>query len=504
MDLSAKPLLEQTPMTTATPADLSPEPKPGLFRRTLGRHWVGLLAFWLVTSAVVLASIFVLVHPSYKSSSIVKIEPQPTSLYGIKTNDETFDFFLRTQMQLITSPNVLSAAGFNPKVSKLARIKNATDVVQELNKVVDATIIPQTTLVEVSMTSTDSQEAAVIVNAVMDAYLATNEEWANSLTKNLIMSLENYLRDLNAQTDELERQWIAIVASGDADGRMLANRNAQGKTDLTNPAGISIEQSRFLKDKLFQLHLELVQAEAWAKDLKDDFNKEAASRAAKEHKIIEAQFRTDPEVLALAEEMQKADLKFKDARRMAKNGDDPAVRAAQKKLDSLKEKYNQIWETKSQEFLKKIDLVVMVGVDDQKIREAETLVRELQVKEAALQAEAKKYEVIPGPTATDQVKIKLLQDQRSSLKEMQNAVQRQLEQLRFESRGENRVRKVNEAVASARPIKDLRPILMTIASIALLLVSFCPFLIFEAVNGPEPRPAVTISEPAKTDPAPVV
>ena len=74
-------------------------------------------------------------------------------IFGVRPTGEHLDPFLQTQVQLITSPNVLTAAGTNPKVAALPRIQTAGDVVQELRKVITVGVVPGTYLIEVSMSS---------------------------------------------------------------------------------------------------------------------------------------------------------------------------------------------------------------------------------------------------------------------------------------------------------------------------------------------------------------
>jgi len=70
---------------------------------------------WIVGSAGIGAVVYMKVKPSYKAINLVRADPSTNELYGVRTNGETFDMFLQTQVQLITSPNVLTARGRTPR-----------------------------------------------------------------------------------------------------------------------------------------------------------------------------------------------------------------------------------------------------------------------------------------------------------------------------------------------------------------------------------------------------
>jgi polysaccharide biosynthesis transport protein len=438
------------------------------------RYWWLVLMLWLVVTSGLSAAIWLKVKPNYKAYSVLRVEPPSAQIYNLNTSSETFEMFLQTQVQLITSPNVLTAAGTTPKAANLKRIKTAGDVVQELKKVVNVTVSPGTYLIEVAMISPDSYESAVIVNAVVDSFLATNEEWANSMTRNQIKSLDEYLRDLHSQTDELERQWKEIVANGDPNAIIVEeDRKARANPEENNRSRISIEDFKRVKGDIRNVELELAEVKAVLETAKASAARAglipAADREQKQYeKIIQRKFQTDPEVMDLAERMRLAQNKYDDAVRIARNSSDPAVMNAKKKLDSLKEKYNLLWDTKRSAWLDEIEQGTNGLSPEQEIRELMTKVGRLEARRTALKKVAGELELDTKAAATDTVRIHLIMDQRSSLKSMQEAVQRRLEQLRYESRGETRVRKVSEAVASSKAVSDKRLTFLAVTPIGVL------------------------------------
>jgi capsular exopolysaccharide synthesis family protein len=431
------------------------------------RYWWLVLMLWVVGSAGLGAAIYLKVKPTYKAYSVLRAEPASSQLYGVATSNETFDMFLQTQVQLITSPNVLTAAGTNPRAAILKRIQSAADVVQELKKVVSVSVSPGTYLIEVSMTSPDAYESAVIVNAVVESFLSSNEEWADGMTRKQIKALDEYLHDLKNQTEGLERQWEELVAKGDIDTQTL-NEEKQNRqnpnTDGSNRSSITIEEYKRVRQSIMEIELELTSVQAELEAARTSASRLSAKGGnpaeAKQQldRIIERKFRVDPEVMSLADAMLKAQEKMDSIAKIAVSRNDPALMRAKLGVETLKAKYNKLWEAKSETWREEFETTGVAGgmTPEQEVQKLTAAVETLQSRRTALKAKAAEMDVNNKRQATDQVKIQLILDQRSSIKAMQEAVQRRLEQLRYESRGETRVRKVSDATPSTKPISDKR------------------------------------------------
>ena len=226
-------------------------------------------------------------------------------------------------MQLITSPNVLTAAGTNPKAAVLERIQKAGDVVQELQKAVTSRVMPGTYLIEVSMTSNDGYEAATIVNAVVDAFIEANSEWSDGMTRQQIRNLEQYSVDLKNQTDELERKWMSLAAQGGLD----LGLSAYHKKDDARPTKQNGDNQRASRSRntggppgTEQVKLELAQAEAWLTTAKAAIARAARTAPAEEQEMIDDRSTGDsgstPRSWRSSTETKKAEAKVDDAERI--------------------------------------------------------------------------------------------------------------------------------------------------------------------------------------------
>jgi uncharacterized protein involved in exopolysaccharide biosynthesis len=479
--------------------------QPNLLGRTIRHRWWAVLACWLLVGVPLGRWAYSHFPPTYRAFALLRADPQVTDLFGVRAKGETMEPFLQTQVQLLTSPNVLTAAGTTPKVASLERIQKAGDVVQELRKAISVSVIPGTYLIEVSMTSADPVECATLVNAVTDAYMEANNEWSDGMTRVQIRNLEAYDAELKNQTDELERKWKALAANGDADVATAERKKDDGSAanDANPPLSITMQEYREASRQLNDVKYELVQAEARLTEAKA-----AASHMGKaagttdEKAMIEEQikrrFQVDPEAAELRNKLTDADLELKRLLRISNTDADPALKAAQRKMDALKAKWEQLWDIKSAAIREQIEMAGGAkGLDPAaEVNEAATLVNKLKAKlaglkqasleQTSLKQDLGRLEVKRNRQAVDAVQIVLIQDERKTLRELQEAVIKRLEQLRYEAKGEARIRPVNPngATVPGKPISDHRPLAMNLVAFGSLMVVFAGFVGFEACFGP--------------------
>jgi polysaccharide biosynthesis transport protein len=446
------------------------------------RYWWLVLMLWVVGSAGIGAAVYLKVKPSFKAYSIVRVVPASNDLYGVRTSGETFDPFLQTLVNLVTSPNVLTAAGSERVAATLPRVQAAGDVVQELRKVINVVVIPNTYLIEVSMTSSNSYEAAVLVNAVVDAFIKSNEEFTDGMSKTQIKSLENYLSELKNQTDELELKWKELVAKGDVNsliGNELAKRKEGRKAseDPTAPSqnSITIDEYKKVRGDLAQVKIDLAQAQAWLESARAAAANKLTSETslvedeAQIKQSVERRLRADPEITNLAGKYQAAEAKVNDTKRIARDPNDPARTAAQKKLAAIQKEYWDLKAVKSRVFREEFLQGGPQGHSpDQEIRDAVAQVDQLKIRQATLIDHCQKLELISSQQLTDSVDITLLLDKRESFRTMQEAVNRRLEQLKFEAKGETRITQMNKAVPSSVPFADKSKIYLAMTPVGVL------------------------------------
>jgi uncharacterized protein involved in exopolysaccharide biosynthesis len=106
---------------------------------------------------------------------VERCEPHVLSQAAEKYDPDEFENYRETQIELFKSPYVLTAALRNPKVKGQPSIERADaqhNAVEWLEKHISVECPnPRSGVLTVSLTSSDPQEAAVLVNAVVEAYV---------------------------------------------------------------------------------------------------------------------------------------------------------------------------------------------------------------------------------------------------------------------------------------------------------------------------------------------
>jgi capsular exopolysaccharide synthesis family protein len=215
-------------------------------------------------------------------------------------------------------------------------------------------------------------------------------------------------------------------------------------------------------------------------------------------KQVERRFKMDPDVSRILSDIKTAETKLDNSMRLSRNGDDPAIKADRRKLESLVARYKSMWEDKSLLIREMIE----AGGDgskafnpDLEIKEAEAKVKKLLARQASLKADYEKLDVKNKTMATDAVEVALIQDGRATLKVMTDAVTRRLEQLKYEAKGEARIRPVNPngAMVPTRPISDKRVTFLAATPVGVLGAVLGLIVLLEVRSGRVDDPDVLSS-----------
>jgi hypothetical protein len=244
--------------------------------RRLAGHWRGILLLWLALAVPVVYLIYTFVEPTYEAFSLLQVQPTRTQLFGPDLHDgmdkSIAQPYLETQIQLIGSDKVLDGAlawpatATSPLIAKLPMIANSKDPKTDLRKELVVDIVKNTFMIRVALASRDPQEAAAIVNAVVDSYLEQHSVYHRSANKILKASLQDELHTLELKIAEKKKELKALFESGHIIRltQHLVKPNI-AKEDATGvrPALVATEE-QYTKatDRLLQADLDLIDAQA--------------------------------------------------------------------------------------------------------------------------------------------------------------------------------------------------------------------------------------------------
>ncbi len=202
-----------------------------VFLRAARRHWWQILGLWILGSIVIVPLLYYKIKPTYDAVAWLRIDPVNRSLIAqtYDSNNTTGGAYLETQVQLITSPDVLGyALGIQEfKLGELPRYRASLDAEAELRKNLRVTIIPKTTLVSIAVTSESPFESANVVNAVLESYKKFSSTWTEEETRVETKRLRELKSDYEEQVAKLARQAQGAFPKRRQSRRRLGDRERQ-------------------------------------------------------------------------------------------------------------------------------------------------------------------------------------------------------------------------------------------------------------------------------------
>jgi uncharacterized protein involved in exopolysaccharide biosynthesis len=250
-------------------------------RRFLPNHWGKILFTWAILTVGVGCAIYLHVRPLYESSSLLRVEPAMTNLFGLGTEAEAFDHFLQTQVELIKSPSVVaSAIASNPRLANTALLRGSRDPEGELRARLRVGVLPGTFLIRVGLETPDPADGPPIISEVVHAYLAVAAAWSSEKNAYQIKRLEKYSFEVSERIADTRREWVELAQKGVVDLQsppvFVASARQPGGDDWGWPGLVpkpgSIDEYRQFRTRLFEIDMQVIETEALLEKRKADHN----------------------------------------------------------------------------------------------------------------------------------------------------------------------------------------------------------------------------------------
>ena len=429
---------------------------PRLVLRGLARHWWQALLLWIIGSAALATLVYLKYEPTYRSSSQLLINPDNTNPYG--NNQELTRGFadprLQTHLNLVTSPRVLQAVIRDPEVSKLQCIREADDPEVFLLDLIKVTPGKSGALViDIAAETQNPHDAAVIVNAVVDAFRTLDKELANARTRKAIEALTEYRDELARKVEQQEAKVKMLAEQADPEmilrnlGVRTASATDETETETESSNGpITVAASEY--KKLHQELLDLEYAEIEARSELEAVRRQAAAtdpRVWVERRIEQA-FLANEDVRTLREALRDLDVRLNEARRNIRNPGDPALNRLQADRQRLMERYDQLWA--DLEPALRAQLAVEESNPAQLVRRAEEKLLSLEYRRALVQQKLDRVRLDERSKGVASLEMSFEMTKLDQQRKMHDLVDRRLESLEFESRG---VKETFVQIAPAKP-----------------------------------------------------
>jgi polysaccharide biosynthesis transport protein len=145
-----------------------------LYLHAFRRHWPLAISLGLLCASLVVAAAWFLIRDRYTATSLLQISANEQHVVFQTVNQTAaspFEIYKGTQQQKIASEMVLIAALRRPEAAGLAVIQKEDDPVRWLAKHLRVDFPGNAEIMRVSLTGDRPDEAAVLVSAVVEAYM---------------------------------------------------------------------------------------------------------------------------------------------------------------------------------------------------------------------------------------------------------------------------------------------------------------------------------------------
>jgi capsular exopolysaccharide synthesis family protein len=301
--------------------------------RLLRRYWMLLAASAFMGAVIGTAGHFVLlrVYPMYTSAALFQIRPPTSSTISTGTESvqqSDFDRFMGTQMQLMTSSDVLQKALNNPNLAGTGWAKQfyvngsfqPTRALPALQDKISARMINQTTLIRLSMTWKDRNDVRTVVEAVANAYMQDLRNTENTQSADRRQVLGNRRDQINEQIKTLNRNRDGILSKG-------------GMTNLREGADEADQRQARITQDLVEAQQQGAQINSMLERLKN-LQADNAVIPYPDDMLMEA--KADPIIMNLNQQITQLKVDEASLRAQGFDSQHPAVQAILKRIDATK------------------------------------------------------------------------------------------------------------------------------------------------------------------------
>jgi capsular exopolysaccharide synthesis family protein len=471
--------------------------------RVIVHHWWKILGIWAVLTAGLLSVIYVRVKPTYESSSLLRVEPaKGNNLFGVVTQAEVFDHFLQTQVELIRSPSVVSSAIAAIMADSAhptpALLREAQDPESELRKRLDVTVLPGTYLIQVALATPQPGDGPAIINTVVQKYQDVATAWSNAKNDSQIKRLDKYSLELSTKIREKEDEWIQLAQKSIVELQSTAPVAPSSSSSLSSSAisgagsnlplvvpqnvSVSINEYRRVRDQLFNTNMQLIEAEILFKTRQDEINARSAGIDPELllQRRIKDTLRKDPEIAALIKDIDQVQQKVEMADYRARFRSDPSLVHLQRQLETMKQDLRVLCDQKKEALTAEFRAQ---GIGNEPLQELSANISSMKSKKSGYEAFLTKLKLSNKEEGADALKLALVREDLASFREMRSYVDKQVEQLKFDSQGEARINVIDNAKMNGTPIKDSRPKLMAATPLGVIALVLGLFLFLEVRSG---------------------
>ena len=435
----------------APPAAAGMKISPRLVWRAFRRHWWQALALWLLGSAGLMVLAYAKVKPTYDATAGVKVEQGDLAIFTQNGGGGMTEFaqYMETQVTLVTSPPVLGTAlATHPELTNLPLLKGTPDPEAEIRQALRVGVVRGTNLIQVALTSDSPDEAAAIVNAVVDAFVK-NALFTYETSKK--RQIEQLVETKETQSKEVARQRRLVETLTKTIG--VASINAVKDRSVT-----TIEAYRRLSEELTNVEIMRIAGKARLEQLR--YEKVAPPPPQDDAQLAQAvadAFNNDPRVVSNQAELDREEGLRKEAERRSRNKYDPAVVRHAQRVKDLNDRRTELWTKLNPIIRRRLAVVPFDDGIERAVREAEANLTAVTTQEETLRKKLEEMRIENKAAEGEALSLEYARRDLQRAEEVYDIIEKNLNQKQFEARSPiARISKEFEAKPSRRPSSQRR------------------------------------------------
>ena len=443
--------------------------------RAARRHWWQILLLWSVLSAGLLALAYTMIKTSYDATSWLIVRTSTPRIFEQSSSIGDFGRYQKTQVDLVTSPDVLSdTLARNPGLAALPLLRGTNDPEAELRRQLRVQIRPDTNLIMVSLSSEDKREAGLIVDAVVESYLMAAKNWASDESMQQIARLKEEERKLEVEIKAKKTKLHTLVET-------LGNIDP---AQLKDQAKISVERFQRYQDSLdgaklerIRLESELEAARARANRMLDKPPSQQAGQDQLAHLFYE-----HPQVAELVSQRERAQGKLKAAERLAKLPSDPSRVQAKKLVLELDDKIQKLWSKLQPRLAKELLQNGQGDEGDKTVQDLDAQVAAAKSIENSLYDNLRSIQIENKVQGREVLEVQFARTELDGAEKQRLSIVGHIQQLEYDAKGPAQIEKANNKTR-VDPSTNKRMKVMAATPFGVFAVILALFVLVEVRSG---------------------
>ena len=352
-------------------------------------------------------------------------------------------------------------------------------------------IEPSTYVIDVSLESKNPTEAATIVNAVVESYLDENNRFTQTRDQTLKASLKEQLDSLRDQVTKKRDELKELNLKGNVEiHKPQLNLTPPKDEDEGTPPTVEVvgqQQINTMISQMVQIDLDLlaIKAELKARLAIQKSQQDADLQAEQSYENdfkqrVQEAFFADPEVKALEGKIKEIEDELHRQKGVARKVNDRALQALRGELAKLKNDWQGLWDTKSEELRTKLKLPADGRSPTETLAEMQYKLKVLEEKRAGYVKMYQQQKAEQKITNDDSFQFAYAQQELAGLINREDQVRRNLQQVEFASRLEPyRIILLDKAEIPRIPSNNRRLKYAAAAPVGFLFLTLGVFLLWE-------------------------